>query len=187
MTIVDEALEELNMGIDSAKGSMLNALAKLRTGRANVSILDDVRVDYYGVPTPLSQCAQLSAPEPRMLSVKPWEKTIIGAIEKAIIAAGLGLNPQNDGELIRIPLPALTEERRKDLVKQARARGEDAKIAVRNHRRATNDLLKEAEKEKELSQDDLKRALDQVQGVVDKAVSDIDSVLDSKESEILAV
>ena len=122
-----------------------------------------------------------------MLSVKPWEKTLIGAIEKAIIAAGLGLNPQNDGDLIRIPLPALTEERRKDLVKQARARGEDAKIAVRNHRRSTNDLLKEAEKEKELSQDDLKRALDQVQGAVDKAVTEIDGVLDSKEAEILAV
>ena len=179
MTIVDEALEELNDGIESAKGSMLNALAKLRTGRANVAILDDVRVDYYGVPTPLSQCAQLSAPEPRMLSVKPWEKTIV--------AAGLGLNPQNDGELIRIPLPALTEERRKDLVKQARARGEDAKIAVRNHRRSTNELLKEAEKEKELSQDDLKRALDQVQGLVDKAVADIDGVLSSKETDILAV
>ncbi len=187
MTIVDEALEELNDGIESAKGSMLNALAKLRTGRANVSILDDVRVDYYGVPTPLSQCAQLSAPEPRMLSVKPWEKAIIGAIEKAIVAAGLGLNPQNDGELIRIPLPALTEERRKELVKQARARGEDAKIAVRNHRRSTNELLKEAEKEKELSQDDLKRALDKVQSVVDQAVTDIDSTLNSKETEILAV
>ena len=187
MSIQEECMQELGDSIESSIQSLKSGLVKLRTGRANISILDDVKVDYYGTPTPLSQCAQLSAPEPRMLTIKPWEKGLVGAIEKAIMNAQLGINPQNDGEMIRLPIPQLTEERRKDLVKQARQRGEECKIAIRNHRRGINDMLKDAEKEKEISQDDLKRALDQVQSLTNDAVSKVDEVLAGKEAEILEI
>ena len=187
MSLEEECMQELGESIDSSVQSLKSGLVKLRTGRANISILDDVKVDYYGTPTPLSQCAQLSAPEPRLLTIKPWEKGLVSAIEKAIMNAQLGINPQNDGEMIRLPIPQLTEERRKDLVKQARQRGEECKIAVRNHRRTINDMLKDAEKEKEISQDDLKRALDQVQTLTNDAVSRVDEVLSAKEAEIMEI
>ncbi|MEE2959412.1 MAG: ribosome recycling factor [Myxococcota bacterium] len=187
MTIEEECLDEFSLNIEETKESLVTSLKKLRTGRANVAILDGIRLDYYGSSTQLSQCAQLSAPEPRLLLIKPWEKTILGDIEKAIMTSELGLNPQNDGEVIRLPIPQLTEERRKDLVKQAKARGEEAKISIRNHRRSINDMLKDAEKEKEMSQDDLKRSIDKVQQATNTAVESIDQILKKKEEEILAI
>ena len=187
MSIQDDCMQELGESIDSTVQSLKVGLAKLRTGRANISVLDDVKVDYYGTPTPLSQCAQLAAPEPRLLTIKPWEKNLVGAIEKAILTCQLGITPQNDGEMIRLPIPQLTEERRKDLVKQARQRGEECKISVRSHRRSINDMLKDAEKEKEISQDDLKRGLDQVQTLTNDAVSKVDEILSAKEAEILEI
>ncbi len=187
MSLIDDVLSELAEQNVSALEALDRNLAKLRTGRANAALLDDVRVDYYGTLTPLSQCAQIIVPEPRMLTVKPWEKAIIPAIEKAIRKAALGLNPQSDGDMVRVPVPQLTEERRKDLVKQARGRGEEAKIAIRNHRRDANDMLKEAEKEKEISQDDLKRALEKVQNATDTQVTRVDETLVKKEADIMEI
>ena len=160
MGIVEDVFGELSTELEAVTESLQKNLSRLRTGRANASLLDGIRVDYYGNPTALSQCAQVNVPEPRLITVKPWEKGLLSAIEKAIMTSELGLNPQNDGEMIRLPIPQLTEERRKDLVKQAKGRGEEAKIGIRNHRRDANEMLKAAEKDKEISQDDLKRALD---------------------------
>lgn len=184
---IDDVIHDLQGEIDKTHASLKSDLGKLRTGRANSAILDDVRVDYYGVPTPINQCANISIPDARMIAIKPWDKALIGAIEKAIMEAGIGISPQNDGELIRLPVPALTEERRRELVKQAKGRGEDAKISLRNHRRDANDLLKELEKDKAISQDDLKRALEKVQVAIDKGTTKIEEILAAKEKEILAV
>ena len=187
MGIAEDVFEELTSELDNVTESLQKTLGRLRTGRANASLLDGIRVDYYGTPTPLSQCAQINVPEPRLITVKPWEKPLLQAIEKAIMTSELGLNPQNDGEMIRLPVPQLTEERRRDLVKQAKGRGEEAKIGIRNHRRDANEMLKSAEKDKEISQDDLKRALDKVQVIIDKGVGRVDEILGSKEQEILEI
>jgi ribosome recycling factor len=187
MGIVEDVFGELSTELNAVTDSLQKNLSRLRTGRANASLLDGIRVDYYGNLTALSQCAQVNVPEPRLITVKPWEKAILSAIEKAIMTSELGLNPQNDGEMIRLPIPQLTEERRKDLVKQAKGRGEEAKIGIRNHRRDANEMLKAAEKDKEISQDDLKRALDKVQVTVDKGIGKVDEILTSKEQEILEI
>ena len=184
MGIEDEILEQLTSEMETVLDSLNSNLARLRTGRANAALRDGVRVDYYGTATPLAQCAQISVPEPRLLLVKPWERGILQAIEKAIMQSDLGLNPQNDGEMIRLPVPQLTEERRRELVKQAKSKGEDAKIGIRNHRRDANDMLKSAEKDKEISEDDLKRALSRVQQAVDKFVGRVDDTLYKKEQEM---
>ena len=185
--MIEDILNEMHANIEKSMGSLKLGLAKLRTGRANIAILDGIKVDYFGTPTPLNQCANLGAADARMITIKPWDKNIINDIEKAIQVADIGITPQNDGEMIRLPIPPLTEERRKDLVKQAKARGEDAKISIRNHRREANDMLKEAEKEKEISQDDLKRALERVQAEIDKGTSIVDEVLAKKEAEIMEI
>ena len=187
MSAVDDVLADLEQQNASTIASLKADLAKLRTGRASIAILDAVRVSYYGTPTPLSQCANLSVLDARTIAVKPWDKGIISDIEKAILMAGIGITPQNDGDLIRLPIPQLTEERRKSLVKQARQRAEEAKIALRNHRRDANEMLKEVEKEKEISEDQLKRALQRVQEIIDGAAIKVDDVLKSKEKEILEI
>ena len=187
MSIVDDVLTDFSSGADSSIESLKGDLKKLRTGRANISILDGVRVDYYGSSTPLSQCANLTVADARMILVKPWDKGLITEIEKAISRAGLGLNPQNDGENIRLPIPALTEDRRKDLVKQAKARGEEAKISIRNARRDANEMLKDAEKEKDISEDELKKSLDKVQDITNAKTKDVDDILKNKEVEILEI
>ena len=187
MGIVEDVFGELSTELEAVTESLQKNLSRLRTGRANASLLDGIRVDYYGNPTALSQCAQVNVPEPRLITVKPWEKGLLSAIEKAIMTSELGLNPQNDGEMIRLPIPQLTEERRKDLVKQAKGRGEAAKIGIRNHRRDANEMLKAAEKDKEISQDDLKRALDKVQATVDKGIGKVDEILTSKAQEIVEI
>lgn len=187
MSLESDVIDEFKDGIKGSMESLKSDLGKLRTGRANLSILDGVRVDYYGTPTPLAQCANMGVPDARMITIKPFDKNIIGEIEKAITRADLGLNPQNNGEIIRLPIPALTEERRKEFVKQAKSRGEDAKISVRNARRDANEMLKEAEKEKEISQDDLKRALEKVQEETDAGIKQVEGILSAKEKEILEI
>lgn len=167
--------------------SLQNELSKLRTGRASLSVLDNIRVSYYGTPTPLNQVATLSTPEPRLIAIQPWESTLIGEIEKSILNANIGLTPTNDGKIVRLPIPALTEDRRKDLVKQVKAKGEECKVAVRQVRREANDELKKLEKDKSISEDDSKRALDDVQKLTDSYIVKIDQILTVKEKDILTV
>ena len=162
-------------------------IAAIRTGRAAVSILDTVMVDYYGTPTPLNQMASVHAPEPQMLTVQPWDQTQIGAVEKAIRAADLGLNPSNDGKLVRIPIPALTEERRKQLAKQVHDVAEDHRTAVRNVRRDANDRLKRMLKDKLISEDAERDALDEIQKLTNSYIAKIDEFSKSKEQEIMSV
>ena len=187
MSTESDILDDLKSSIAESIESLKLDLGRLRTGRANISLLDGVRVDYYGTATPLAQCANLAVPDARLITIKPYDKSVLGAIEKAITKADLGLNPQNDGNIIRLPIPALNEERRKSIVKQAKSRGEEAKIAVRNHRRDANELLKGAEKDKEISQDDLKRALERVQVETDGGIKRVEEVIAQKEKEILEI
>lgn len=162
-------------------------LAKIRTGRAHAGILDHVQVDYYGSMVPISQVANLSLIDARTISVQPWEKKMAAVIEKAIRESDLGLNPQSMGELIRVPMPALTEERRKELNKVARSEGEDAKVAVRNLRREANEQLKKLLKDKAISEDDERRGQDEIQKITDKHVAEIDKMISAKEAEIMTV
>ena len=180
--------------IDKAKGVMEKSIeslkkdfSKVRTGRASVTLLDDVRVDYYGTPTPLNQIGTLTVPEPRLITVQPWEKKLIPEIEKAILKADLGLNPTSDGVLVRIAIPPLTEERRKEMVKLIKRMGEETKIAIRNIRRDANDSLKKLEKEKEISEDELKRGEKEVQEVTDQFVKRTDDVVATKEKEVMEI
>ncbi len=172
-------------------GKVINILrqdfSSLRAGRATPALLDKVLVDYYGTPTPINQTANISVPEPRLLTVQPWDRNTIGLIEKAILKSDLGLNPNNDGTIIRIPIPQLTEERRKELVKIIRKKAEEAKVAVRNIRRDVNDDMKDLEKSKEISEDDSKRGLDDVQKLTDKYITKIDEITAAKEKEIMEV
>lgn len=162
-------------------------MAAIRTGRAAVSILDNVLVDYYGTPTPLNQMASVHAPEPQMLTVQPWDQTQISAVEKAIRAADLGLNPSNDGKLVRVPIPALTEERRRQLAKQVHDLAEDHRTAVRNVRRDANDRLKKMLKDKSISEDAERDALEQIQKLTDSHIAKIDELARTKEQEIMSV
>lgn len=159
----------------------------LRTGRASASLFDKIRVDYYGSPTPLNQVANISVPEARLVVIQPWDKSLIGEIEKAIQKSELSLNPASDGKVIRISIPPLTEDRRKELVKLAKQIAEQSRVAVRNIRRDANDELKKQEKESEISEDDLKRGEDEVQKLTDSYVKKIDELLDAKEKEIMEV
>ena len=162
-------------------------LGKVRTGRASFSLLDGVKVDYYGTPTPLQQVGTLSVPESRLITVTPWDTKMIGPIEKAIQGSGLGLNPSSDGKVVRIPIPPLTEERRRELAKVVRKMGEDARVAVRNVRREAIEKLKDREKKKEISEDVVKRGQERIQKETDAHVKKIDEILKSKEQEILEV
>lgn len=185
--MIDEILDELKAGSSKAHESLRRALGKLRTGRANPEFLDSVRVDYYGSPTPITQLASISVPEPRMLMVKPWDKQNMKAIEKGIIEAQLGLNPQNDGEVMRIPMPSLTEERRRDIVKLAKKAGEDAKIAVRKHRQDARAMLDTLKSDGEASADDVDRAMKKVEEIVQAATAEVDTIVAGKEKDIMAV
>ncbi|MCL1849542.1 MAG: ribosome recycling factor [Clostridiales bacterium] len=162
-------------------------LASVRAGRANPAILDKIIVDYYGAPTPLNQMGTIAAPEPRLLTITPWDKSALGAIEKALQKSDLGLNPNNDGNLIRLAIPQLTEERRGQLVKSTRKTGEECKVSVRNIRRDVADKIKAEEKAKTCSEDDAKKANDDLQKLTDKYVKEVDQILDAKEKEIMEV
>ncbi len=162
-------------------------LASIRTGRASLSLLEGITVDYYGTPTPIQQVASLSIPEPRQILIQPWEQRLIPEIEKAIMKSDLGLTPTNDGKVIRINIPPLTEERRKQLVKVVRKRAEEARIAIRNIRRDTNEELKKLEKDKHLSEDIVKRSQEEIQKLTDSFIGKIDDILAHKEKEIMEV
>lgn len=170
-----------------ATESLKKDLASIRTGRASLALLDGIQVDYYGTMTPISQVATLGIPESRTITIQPWEQKLIPEIEKAILKSDLGLTPGNDGKTIRLAIPALTEERRKHLVKVVKKRGEEAKIAVRNIRRDINDELKKTEKEQHLSEDDVKRFHDEIQKITDSYVQKVDEILHHKEKEIMEV
>lgn len=185
--MLDEIKSTLETSNVKSIDSLKYQLTKVRTGRASASVLDGVTVDYYGSPTPVAQVGQVSTPEARLLQIQPFDKTLIAEIEKAIMGANLGLTPSNDGNLIRIPFPALTEERRKEQVKEVKKLGEDAKIQIRNSRRDQNDIIKKAEKDKELSEDDSKKYQDEVQKITDKYVKEVDVIMDSKEKELLSI
>lgn len=162
-------------------------LTKLRTGRASTSLLDHITVEYYGASTPLNQLATLSAPEPRLLVIQPFDRAAMAEIEKAILKSDLGLTPNNDGKVIRIPIPALTEERRKDLVKHVKKIAEEYRVSVRNHRRVAVEQLKEAEKKKEITADEAKHGLDRVQKITDDFIGRIDKIVKAKEDEVMAI
>lgn len=185
--MIDDVMQELEAGVEKSLDALRRELAKVRTGRAHPSILDSVRVDYYGTPTPLNQMANIGVPDASMLSVKPFDKTQGQAIDKAIRDAGLGLNPQVDGELIRIPIPPLTEDRRKEMVKLTKRNSEDAKIAIRKHRRDAMDMLAEAAKEGEISEDDEGRAKKKVEEVVAAQIKIVDKIVDEREAQIMEV
>jgi ribosome recycling factor len=174
-------------GMDKAIESLRRDLSRVRTGRASLAILDDVRVDYYGTPTPLNQVGSLAVPEPRLITIQTWEKKLIPEIERAIQKADLGINPTNDGIIIRLAFPALTEERRKEMVKQVRKMGEEGKIAVRNARRDANEALKKLLKDKAVSEDDEKRGEKEIQELTDDYVSRIDKVIADKEKELMEI
>lgn len=162
-------------------------LATLKAGRANPSLLDRITVEYYGVPTPLNQLANIAAPEPRILTISPWDAKAIPAIEKAIQKSDLGINPSNDGKIIRLVVPQLTEERRKELVKVVKKLGEDAKVAVRNIRRDANDHLKKLKKDSKITEDELKKSEEDTQKITDKCIKEIDKAVEMKEKEIMEV
>ncbi len=185
--MIDDVMNELEEAIGKAQDALKRELGKLRTGRAHPGLLDTIRVDYYGAVTPIGQMATVSVPEARLLTVKPWDRSAIQAVEKAIRESSLGLNPQTDGDLIRVPVPPLSEERRKDLVKIAKKSGEDCKVAVRKARHSAMDMLNEWKKEGELSEDDVERGKKRVEERVHLAGSWVDEHIQVKEKEILQV
>jgi len=182
-TLIADAKQRMNTSVETVR----RELASMRTGRASLAMLDNVRVDYYGTPTPLNQVGNLSTPDPTLIQVQPWDAKLLGAIEKAIRQSDLDLNPQNDGKIIRIPIPQLNEERRKLLVKNAHKHAEEGRVAIRNVRRDVNDHLKKLMKDHEVSEDDEKRAVADVQKMTDQHIAEIDGVLKKKETEIMAV
>ncbi len=183
--MIDSIFQETRESMEKSIVALKNEFKKVRTGRASLSLLDDIRVDYYGTLTPLKQMASLSIPESRLIVIQPWDASIIKEIEKAILKSDLGLTPSNDGKIIRISIPPLTEERRKQLVKVVQKKSEEHKIAVRNIRRDSNDLLKGLKKDGDISEDDAFRAQDQVQKITDEHINLIDEVCKEKEKEIL--
>jgi ribosome recycling factor len=185
--MINDILQDLNANFDKAFESLRRDLMRVRTGRANVHLLDGIRVNYYGQPTPLSQVANVQAPEARLITIKPWDTSVLKDIERAILGSDLNLNPANDGNMIRLSIPPLTEERRKDLVKQVRAYGEETKVAIRNHRRDANTMLKDGQKDGDITEDDLNKALKEVQTRTDAAIAKVDSIIGEKEKELLEV
>ena len=184
---IDNVLKETRPKMEAVIEDFKRKLGNVRTGRATIGILDGVMVDYYGVPTPLNQMASVNVPEAQLLTVQPWDSTQIGAIERAINAANLGLNPSNDGKLIRLQIPALTEERRKEMAKQIHDIAEEHRVAIRNVRHHSNDVLKRMLKDKEISEDQERDGLDQVQKLTNTHTSKIDELAKNKEQEIMKV
>ena len=180
-------LKELTEKMEKSVTALKNAFNKIRTGRANPAILDDINVDYYGNPTPINQTSNISVEEGRSLVISPWDKNLIPEIEKAILSSDLGLNPSTSGDLIRVTIPALTEETRQDYIKQARAEAENSRISIRNVRRDANNSAKDMQQSSEISEDDLRRIEDLIQKETDKFISIVDSDLKNKESDLLEI
>jgi len=181
--LIADAKQRMHASVDTVR----RELSAMRTGRATVSMLDNVRVDYYGTPTPLNQVGNLSVPDPTLIQIQPWDAKLLGAIEKAVRLADKDLNPQNDGKIIRIPVPQLNEERRKNLVKNAHKQAEEGRVAIRNVRRDVNDHLKKLLKSHEVSEDDEKLAMAEVQKMTDHEIEEINAIVKKKEAEIMAV
>ncbi len=185
--MIEDIKKDANTRMDKSVESLKNELTKIRTGRANVSLLDHVMVDYYGSEVPIAQAATVSVEDARTLAVSPWEKALVPVIEKAIMSSDMGLNPVTGGDVIRVPLPALTEERRKDFVKLVRQEAEQGRVAIRNIRRDANADLKELVKEKEISEDDERGALEVVQKMTDEHIKKIEEMLAEKEKELMEI
>src|SRR5688500_13965384 len=184
---INDVIKDVQHRMHSSIEALHHHFKTLRTGRANAAMLDSVVVDSYGTPTPISQAANIKVPEPALLVIEPWDKSMVAPIEKAIRNADLGFNPASDGKVIRVPVPTLTEERRKDLVKKAHVMAEEARTAIRQVRRDGNDKLKKLLKDREISEDDEKRGLDEIQKLTDKHIDEVASVLKHKETDIMAV
>lgn len=188
-TPASQGVKDVDAGVKTRMEKVLadlqHDMAHLRTGRANIGLLDGIRVDYYGTPTPLNQLANLHVPEPSLITIQPWDASQIGPIEKAIRSSDLGLNPANDGKLIRVPIPPLTEERRKEFVKKLHHLAEDHRVAMRNIRRDANEKLKKLLKDKAISEDEERRALDEIQKVTDGSIQKLDAAAKTKEKEIM--
>jgi ribosome recycling factor len=182
-----QVLDELKKDMDHTLEALRKELAKVRTGRASTALIEGVIVEYYGTRTPLNQLAALSAPEPRLLVVQPYDRSIMSAVEKAIYQADLGLTPVNDGKVIRVPIPELTEERRKELVRHIRKLAEDYRVSLRNHRRDANERLKKMQKDKTITEDEARSTQDRVQKITDEYIEKLDKVLKSKEEDLMAV
>jgi ribosome recycling factor len=181
--LIADAKQRMHASVETVR----RELSAMRTGRASLAMLDGVRVDYYGTPTPLNQVGNMSTPDPTLITIQPWDPSLLSPIEKAVRSAGLDLNPQNDGKIIRIPVPPLTEERRKNLVKLAHKHAEEGRVAIRNVRRDTNDHLKKLMKDHEVSEDDEKHAVAEVQKLTDQHIELINDILKKKEVEIMEV
>jgi ribosome recycling factor len=181
----DEVLSDAKRKMEKVLEVMARDLSRIRTGRASVALLEGIKVEAYGTSMPIAQVASLAAPEPRLLTVQPWDLTLLADVEKALLKSDLGLTPMNDGKILRLPIPALTTERRKDLVKMVKKMGEDAKVALRNIRRDANEDLKEMKKEKMLSEDDAHRAQEEVQKLTDDFIKKVDALAADKEKEIM--
>ena len=184
---MSEVLKQSDEKMSKSFESMIHSFVKTRTGRASASVLDDIKVNYYGTPTPIKQLSNVNIPEPRMITIQPYDKSTLQDIEKAIYAANLGITPENDGNIIRLPFPALTEDKRKDIVKQIKKIAEDTKVAVRNIRRDQNEVVKKMKKNSELTEDEEKKTLDDIQKSTDKWIEKIDEATKNKEKEILEV
>ena len=185
--MLDEVFKELRAGIEKAIEALRRDLSKVRTGRAHAGMLDSVRVDYYGVSTPLGQMATVAVPEPRLITIKPWEKGQVKHVEKAIRESDLGLNPMTDGEIIRLPIPALTEDRRRDMVKLTKKNGEECKVAIRKHRRDANEMIETIDNDGDVSGDEADRAKKKVEEVVSEGIKQVDHIIAAKEKDILEV
>jgi len=181
--VIQETKEKMEKSLDHYR----NELKTVRTGRASVAMFEHIKVDYYGTPTPLNQVGTLSAPEPRLITIQPWEPSLIPAIEKAIMTSNMGFNPSNDGVMIRIPVPPLTEERRREIVKMIKKMAEEAKVIIRNIRRDANEVIKKLEKDKEISEDEAKRLTGKVQELTDEFIKEIDEVTAKKEKDVMEI
>ncbi|MBT9778308.1 ribosome recycling factor [Clostridium sp. MCC353] len=184
---MQEKLKTYEEKMEKSLEVLLDEYASIRAGRANPHVLDKIKVDYYGTPTPIQQVGNVSVPEARMILIQPWEKSLLKVIEKAILTSDLGINPTNDGNMIRLVFPELTEERRKDLAKDVKKKGDACKVALRNIRRDANDSFKKMEKANEISEDDLKLAEEKIQKLTDKMVEKVDKAIETKTKEILTV
>ena len=185
--MIDEIMLETEEKMQRAVNGLHNAFGTVRTGRANAMVLDRIKVDYYGVPTPINQMAGVKTPDAHMLVIEPWDKGVLGAIEHAIMESDLGVTPNNDGSVIRLPFPALTEERRRDLVKQCKTYAEEARVAVRNIRRDANAAIERAGKEDSLPEDDVRRGQDEIQKLTDKFIAEVDEHFKKKEAEVMEI
>lgn len=184
---MDKVIKELEDKMSKVIDNMAHSFSRLRTGRASVSILDDIKINYYGELTPIKQLCSISTPEPRLIVIQPWDKTTLTDIEKAILSANLGITPENDGKVIRLPFQPLTEEKRKDIVKQIKKVAEEAKISIRNIRREGNDIAKKMEKDKEISEDEMKKMQNDIQELTDKWIEKVSNAASNKENEVMTI